>query len=266
MKENGVRFCRGLRFLFSSIFKQSADYNYPIMKASITVRVQKAENVMTYIGTDGMYSHSGPNKCFYVNNKQTILQHGFNGIKWDNSAKTFGNTAMKVLASVEGGYGEYKPVWFPFYNYTPTFQPSKFMMARIKNTPLQSNNYAYIINPLLDCGICYVKTPAIDNNSRIQETYILLPSSAFTGNDGQIHKLPIGYTVEVINGGIDNNNFSLLVSADVNDSCQAAFLNDNKIKDWEILLDSNCRQRQFIYMGSFYSKDCNGNQDIWIVK
>lgn len=254
------------RFLFSSIFKQSADNNYPIMKASITVRIQKAENVMTYIGTDGMYSHSGPNKCFYVNNKQTIIQHGFNGIKWDNSATSFGNTAMKVLASVEGGYGEYKPVWFPFYNYTPTFQPSKFMMTRIKNTPLQSNNYAYIINPLLDCGICYVKTPAIDNNSRIQETYILLPSSAFTGNDGQIHKLPIGYTVEVINGGIDNNNFSLLVSADVNDSYQAAFLNDNKIKDWEILLDSNCRQRQFIYMGSFYSKDCNGNQDIWIVK
>lgn len=254
------------RFIFSSVFKQSADSNYPIMKASITVRVSKAENVMTYIGTDGMYSHSGPNKCLYVNNKQTILQHGFNGIKWDNSTTTFGNTAMKVLASAEGGYGEYKPVWFPFYNYTPTFQPSKFMMTRIKNTPLQSNNYAYKINPLSDCGICYVKTPAVDNNSRTQETWILLPSSAFTGNDGQIHNLPIGYTMIVINGGIDNNKFEIQVSADVNNSYQAAFLEDNEIKSWSVLLDRNGRYKQFIYMGSYYSKDCNGNQDIWIVK
>ena len=92
------------------------------MSALASSRVQKASRAITYVGTDGMYCHSGANKYLYVNEKQTIIQHGFNGIKWDNSDVN-GNRAMMVVTGVTGSIPNVKPVWFPFYNYTPTFIP-----------------------------------------------------------------------------------------------------------------------------------------------
>ena len=254
------------QLVFNSTFVQQADSDYPIMKANLSARIQKAENVMTYIGTDGMYSHSGPNKCLYVNNKQTLLQHGFNGIKWDNSATTFGNKAMKVLASVEGGNPEYKPVWFPFYNYTPTFQPKEFIKDLNYNISYNTFYYIYKINPLTDCGICLVMNPARDENGNKQDSWILLPSSTFEGEDGKQYELPIGYTLEVVYGGFDNNQFILNVTANAKSKSQATFIDKEGIKQNSIQLNRNVHQRQFIYIGNYYSKDINGNQDIWIVK
>ncbi len=118
---------------------------------------------MTYLGTDGMYSHSGANKCFYVNDKNTIIQHGFNGIKWDNT-DAFGNSAMKVVAALDGTIPNYKAVWYPFYNYTPVFTPTNFVSTKIINDGSNNYKYAYKIKPLSDSGICYLESAAVDTN------------------------------------------------------------------------------------------------------
>ncbi len=252
------------RFVFSSVFSQGAVGGYPKMNANIGVRMQKAERVMTYIGTDGMYSHSGANKCFYVNDKKTIIQHGFNGIKWDNAANSFGNTAMKVVASVEGVSPNYNAVWYPFYNYTPVFNPSNYESIQIKNDGSNSYKYAYKIKPLTDCGICYIESAAMDSNLNRQETWILLPPSTFTGEDGKDYMLPVGYTIEVINGGFGSSGFNAYVSADVSAKYRAVFIDGHRDKNWRVSLNGSVHWEKFIYMGSYYSTDCNSNQDIWM--
>lgn len=252
------------RFVFSSVFSQVALANYPNMTANLGVRMQKAERVMTYIGTDGMYSHSGANKCFYVNDKKTILQHGFNGIKWDNAANSFGNTAMKVVASVEGVAPNYNAVWYPFYNYTPVFNPNNYKSIQIKNDGSNSYKYAYKIKPLTDCGICYIENAAMDGNLNRQETWILLPPSYFTGEDGKQYVLPVGYTIEVINGGFGSSGFNAYVSADVSAKYRAVFIDGHRDKNWRVSLNGSVHWEKFIYMGSYYSTDCNSNQDIWM--
>lgn len=252
------------RFVFSSVFSQGAVSSYPNMTANLGVRMQKAERVMTYIGTDGMYSHSGANKCFYVNDKKTILQHGFNGIKWDNAANSFGNTAMKVVASVEGVQPNYNAVWYPFYNYTPVFKPNNYKSIQIKNDGSNSYRYAYKIKPLTDCGICYIENAAMDSNFNRQDTWILLPPSYFTGEDGKQYMLPVGYTIEVINGGFGNKGFNAYVSADVSAKYRAVFIDGHRDKNWRVSLNGSVHWEKFIYMGSYYSTDCNSNQDIWM--
>lgn len=252
------------RFVFSSVFSQSALVNYPNMTANLGVRMQKAERVMTYIGTDGMYSHSGANKCFFVNDKNTILQHGFNGIKWDNAANSFGNTAMKVVASVEGVQPNYNAVWYPFYNYTPVFNPNNYKSIQIKNDGSNSYKYAYKIKPLTDCGICYIENAVMDGNLNRQEPWILLPPSYFTGEDGKQYMLPVGYTIEVINGGFGSSGFNAYVSADVSAKYRAVFIDGHRDKNWRVSLNGSVHWEKFIYMGSYYSTDCNSNQDIWM--
>ncbi len=251
------------RFQFNSVFTQAASTAYPIMYGHINIRVQTADRTMTYIGTDGMYSHSGANKCFYVNDKETIIQHGFNGIKWDNADVT-GNAAMKVVAAITGNTPNYKPVWYPFYNFTPVFKPSGFTNTKIVNDGNSYSRYAYKIKPLSDCGICYLETAAIDENLNNVETWVLLPPSTFTGEDGKTYYLPKGYTVQIINGGFGDIKFNAFVSADVNTSHSAVFIDGHRDKNWRVVLNNQVHWEKFIYMGSYYSTDCNTNQDIWM--
>lgn len=251
------------RFVFSSVFTQVALVNYPNMFATLNIRMQKAERVMTYLGTDGMYSHSGANKCFYVNDKNTIIQHGFNGIKWDNT-DAFGNSAMKVVAALDGTIPNYKAVWYPFYNYTPVFTPTNFVSTKIINDGSNSYKYAYKIKPLSDSGICYLESAAVDTNLNNQDTWILLPPSSFVGEDGKRYGLPIGYTIQIINGGFGNKKFSAYVSADVSGKYEAVFIDGHRDKNWRVVLNGSVHWEKFIYMGSYYSSDCSTNQDIWM--
>lgn len=151
------------KFTFASVFSQSATSGYPNMSASLSVRIQKAKRAITYIGTDGMYCHSGANKYLYVNEKETIIQHGFNGIKWDNADRN-GNKNMMVAAAITGSIPNYKPVWYPFYNYTPVFIPTDFQMTKIVNDGNSYSRYAYTIDPFKDNGICYLENGAYDSN------------------------------------------------------------------------------------------------------
>lgn len=251
------------RVLFTSIFSITASSSYPQMVAYANARIQQTKNAITYIGTDGMYSHSGANKFFCVNEKETIIQHGFNGIKWDNSDK-FYNKAMMVAAGLAGTAPNYKPVWYPFYNFTCMFAPSSYTYTKIVNDGNSYSKYSYKINPLKDNGICYLQRAATDASGNNQETWILLPPSVFYDENGTSYQLPVGYTVQVINGGFDDNKFNAYVSADVDKSHKAVFVDGHRDKNWKITLNGDVHWDRFVYVGSYYSSDCNDNQDIWM--
>ena len=251
------------KFTFASVFSQSATSGYPNMSASLSVRIQKAKRAITYIGTDGMYCHSGANKYLYVNEKETIIQHGFNGIKWDNADRN-GNKNMMVAAAITGSIPNYKPVWYPFYNYTPVFIPTDFQMTKIVNDGNSYSRYAYTIDPFKDNGICYLENGAYDSNGNAQETWVILPNSIVTGDSGNGYRLPYGYTVQVINGGFGNSSFNAYVTANATQSHQVVFIDGHRDKNWKVSLNGNVHWETFVYMGSYYSDDCGENQDIWM--
>lgn len=249
----------------SSVFTQSAVGNYPKMNGNLSMRIQIASKAITYIGTDGMYCHSGANKCLYVNEKSTVIQHGFNGVKWDNT-DAGGNRTMKVVTGITGASPNLQPVWFPFYNYTPIFMPygDNVALTKIVNDGNSYNRYAYKINPLKDNGICYLESAFMDSSLNPCESWVLLPPSDFYDENGKQISLPMGYTVTVINGGFGNNKFNAYVSANVDKSHKAVFIDGHRDKNWKVSLNNTVHWEKFVYMGSYYSSDCDSNQDVWM--
>ena len=251
------------RFIASSVLSGSIASGYTTLSAYVSIRVQKAARAITYVGTDGMYCHSGANKYFYVNENETIIQHGFNGIKWGNKDIS-GNKAMMVVAGTTGSVPNVKPVWYPFYNFTPVFTPSSYANTRIVNDGNSYSRYAYKINPLKDNGICYLANAFYNDNFEPVESWVLLPPSYFQDEDGNNCRLPVGYTVTVLNGGFGNSKFNAYVSANVDTSYKAVFVDGHRDKNWKVALNNSVHWERFVYMGSYYSSDCNDNQDIWM--
>ena len=198
-----------------------------------------------------------------MNENKTVIQHGFNGIKWDNDELT-GNSAMRVIATSEGKGTNYKPVWFPFYNYTPIFTPSKYTYQKIVNDGLGYSRFAYKIQPLSDCGICYIDTAAKDEKGDSKDTWILLPPSSFTVNNKK-YTLPKGYTIEIINGSYGDTKWNVFVGADVSITKGAAFIDAHREISYSVALNNLVHWDRFVYMGSYYSDDIKGNQDVWMI-
>ncbi|MCR5333850.1 MAG: hypothetical protein K6E45_02870 [Bacteroidaceae bacterium] len=169
---------------------------------SINARIQTSDIAQTFIGKDGLYSHSGAHKIFWIGESEMQLRFGFNGIRW-NDADVYGNKAMEVVTGVKGTSPNNKPVWLPFYNYIPTFNvgvgttPYLFTAQYIKN--ISENKYAFQIDPCRDSGICVVQSGYIDTNFNQQDSWIILPPATFTDADGDTASLPIGYQVTIIN-------------------------------------------------------------------
>ena len=87
---------------------------------NINSRWQSASSVQTFVGRDGLYSHSGANKLLWVSESETQIRYGFNGIRW-NDVSLYRNEGMEVVAQIKGSSPNFKPVWMPFYNYTPMY-------------------------------------------------------------------------------------------------------------------------------------------------
>jgi len=74
---------------------------------------------------------------------------------------------MQVVAGTRGTSPNIKPVWFPFYNYTPMFDvgvgttPYLFTSQLIGN--INQTKYAFRIDAQRDSGICYVRGRAMDS-------------------------------------------------------------------------------------------------------
>ena len=175
--------------------------NYPKIYGTVNWRIQIGSNIQTFIGTDGMYSHIGPNRLFYTGMNETRIQHGFGGIRFVNNSETElvqGNRNMQVSAGLIANGGQPKINWMPFYNFIPTFSPV-FTQQQIWVNDRQETKYAFKIDPYNNCGICIVYSPAYGGDSYMdpQESWIVLPSETYTV-DGKTVALPDGYCITIV--------------------------------------------------------------------
>lgn len=168
----------------------------------VNVRCQTAKNAQTFIGRDGFYTHQGANKLIWASEDELQLRYGFSGIRWNNP-DSFRNQNFQVAAQIKGTSPNVKPVWFPFYNYTPLFQvgsgssPYLYTYQYIGN--INASKWAFRIDAQRDSGICYVVGRAMDSEFNYQDSWIVLPPETFTDADGDTVGLPVGYTVTIIN-------------------------------------------------------------------
>lgn len=169
------------------------------------VKVQWGEKVETYLGCNGLYAHSAPNKYFWLNEEQLVLRNEGGGIRFglNNNGKGF-----DVLT--DGDYVDY-PQWLPFHNYTPTFgvgdRNRPYVRGNITN--IGETKYYYQIDPLNDYGVCIVSNAAPQAGETV---YILLPPISWkVTDDGVNHFLPIGYTITIVNNLPSNQNTSIII-------------------------------------------------------
>ncbi|MBR1526582.1 MAG: hypothetical protein IJ640_07980, partial [Prevotella sp.] len=195
-KTNGTYY---LRYTISGITNSASS---PVT-LFINARIQTCDIAQTLIGANGMYSHAAAHRIFWIDESEMQFRFGFGGIRW-NDADRFGNSAMEVVANVKGTSPNFKPVWLPFYNYTPIVHigtgttPYLFTSQYIGN--IAQTKYAFRIDPYRDRGICVVEAGYFDiNANNEQDSWVVLPSTMFTDADGENAPLPIGYQVTIIN-------------------------------------------------------------------
>lgn len=176
---------------------------------SIYARVRTSKLVQTYIGTDGMYSHPGPYQYFRADKNAITMQSGFNGLRLVNGESMFGTTNLQVIGSTtSSGNSNVKPIWFPFYNYTPVIEVGGFdyTYTYIYYSNGGHYEYVYTINPMAVNGIIHLSSRPMDSNGNLQSrAWIRLPShsSTYTDSDGNSGALPNGYSITIIND-LDN--------------------------------------------------------------
>lgn len=232
----------------STILSQSTT-----LHLNVNSRVQQSALTQTYIGRDGFYTKQGPHKIIYMSESELQLKHGFNGIRFadaDNDLRN--NSAMCALAGVVGSGPVYRPLWMPFYNFTPMFQvgvgttPYLFIYQYIAN--ISANKYAFQINAQRDSGICYVRGQAVDSNNNAQESWVILPPETFTDtNTGYTASLPIGYTVTIIN----DSGGPLYVVPSTYTEHSVKIVDSNQNDNWYCSLNGTMTDDTYIYIGSY---------------
>lgn len=223
----------------------SATFSGSYVYARVTTTLEVSNLRQTYIGQDGLYSHQGSNRLIYANEFEMQFRHFFSGIRFIDS-ELYGNRAMEVVADKKGASPNYKPVWLPFYNYTPlffaTFNHSVFIAH------LNTWKPSYIINPLNDRGICIA-----DNYAVGLDNYIILPNLTVTDADGDTVQLPIGYSITIINQFADNTK--LYVTGNDTNATTAIMTIDNSFYLRETDTDELSRAKgrwiaTYVYTGS----------------
>ena len=217
---------------------------------NVNIRVQSASEVQTFIGRDGFYSHSGANKLLWASESELQLRHGYNGIRW-NDADKFRNESMQVCAQIKGVNPNFRPVWLPFYNYTPMYRvgvgstPYLFTYQFIAN--INASRWAFQINPQRDSGICYVRSSAVDSNNNAQESWIILPPETFTDEEGDTVALPEGYTATIIN----DTGGSLYVVPSASSEHSVKIVDANNNDNYYCSLNGTLKNDTYIYIGSY---------------
>lgn len=165
---------------------------------------------------------------------------------------------LDTIAGVSGSQPDYKPVWFPFHNITPMFSPTFGAIETIVNTGETGKN-VYKIDPFSDYGICYVDNPAMDENFKVQDSWILLPSSmqVYKGNN---IGLPKGYTMTIINGTKGN----VYVTGNVSAYHACKIIDANRNENYVCSLNGMQSRDTYIYVGSYADGSYLGNVDFWI--
>lgn len=218
----------------------------------VNVRCQTAKNAQTFIGRDGFYTHQGANKLIWASEDELQLRYGFSGIRWNNP-DSFRNQNFQVAAQIKGTSPNVKPVWFPFYNYTPMFQvgsgssPYLYTYQYIGN--INASRWAFRIDAQRDSGICYVIGRAMDSEFNYQESWIVLPPETFIDSDGDSVGLPVGYTVTIINDS--GGNVYVVPYSSTEHGVIIVDSNRNDNYYCELNADLSMSNDTYIYIGSY---------------
>lgn len=218
----------------------------------VNARYQSSQNVQTYIGQDGFFSHPSANKMLYTSANEMRFQHGFNGIRWTDDDK-FGNYSMEVAAGKRGESPLYKPLWLPFYNYVPVYQPSaqEYIYQPVQN--LGSSRYAFQLSAIKHRGIIMASEAAQDAKGVKQESWIILPSATFRdrrfGSD--LYNLPVGYMVKIINNLKNANAVACYVTPSTTEKDKGKIYYSERGNASYIKLTGDNSMKTFMYIGTY---------------
>ena len=226
----------------------------------VNAGIQTSDVVQTFIGADGFYSHPGANKLFWIDENELQFRMGFGGLKLSMPSEQAFKGRLETIATVYGSNPNYKPVWMPFHNIMPMFEPAIAASTETVVNTGDTGKYVYKIDPFNDCGICYVNGGiGMDSSGNFQDGWVLLPSSSQTYNGSNV-KLPVGYTVTVINGTSKN----LYVSGNVSQRHACKIIDANRNENYYCKLNSTQSRDTYIYVGSYADGSITGNVDFWI--
>lgn len=256
---------------YSFKYTMYAQTNYPTgynqLYAYISCIYEPAQVRQTYIGTDGLFAHTGASKQVIFDEDTTLLQFGANGVRWtekiQNNNVVGGNRAMDVAV----GYNSTNPtkiLWLPFYNYIPIFNPSIWTNGNIINTG-HNNKYYYTINVQKDRGICVVDYPPFNESGVKQDAWILLPSEVMDDGNGSMgYYLPVGYQLTIINHTfITSEKCNLYVSGNATQKNQVVIIDSNRNTNYYANLSGSQSSDTYIYMGKYYNSETGINTMYW---
>lgn len=248
-----------------------AQTNYPTgynqLYAYISCIYEPAQVRQTYIGTDGLFAHTGASKQVIFDEETTLLQFGANGVRWteklQNNNVVGGNRAMDVAV----GYNSINPtkiLWLPFYNYIPIFNPSIWTNGNIINTG-HTSKYYYTINVQKDRGICVLDYPPFNESGVKQDAWILLPSEVMDDGNGSVgYYLPVGYQLTIINHTfITSDKCNLYVSGNATQKNQVVIIDSNRNTNYYANLSGSQSSDTYIYMGKYYNSETGINTMYW---
>lgn len=245
------------KFVFNVYASTSYISSYNKLYAHISCLYELAQMKQTYIGTNGMFSHTGASKQVYFGEDKTLLQYGANGIRWTEKIKNGmaigGNRAMDVAVS----YNSTNPTnvtWLPFYNYVPIFNPSAWQVGTIINSN-HTNKYFYKIDAQNDRGICILDYAPLNGNGQVQDAWILLPNQAIEDGNGNVgYYLPVGYQITIVNHTfLSGNKCNLYVSGDAYQRYQVAIIDSNRNINYYANLSGSQSSDTYIYLGTYTS-------------
>ena len=196
----------------------------------------------------------------YANNDTLTMQFGFNGLRWtDINGTAVANRLMQTVVGTKGINPDFKPMWLPFYNYTPIYTPT-FTEQNIMQTG--ETKWTYAIDPTADNGICLINEPPFNDNNAPQEGWILLPPRYFTDADGDNVQLPLGYTVVILNTtymmSSAENRKTMYVTGNVQqaNACKIYGHTGNSLTQYALMGGSTLQQQNnevsttFVYVGT----------------
>ena len=211
---------------------------------------QGAKEIMTYIGQDGMYSHVGANKLFWLNKDMFQWQYGVCGLRLlqasDNQTNGGLTGRIETITGISGNYPYPKMTWLPFHNYTPTFRARDYTQKTITNTG--ETKWAYTIDPKNDCGICIVTSHQYDT-----DTWIELPPTFWYNEAGETERLPVGYTITIIRNFAFGEGTLYVAPYSFRGAGKAAIVDANMNNNMYVgMNDNNTTRETFIYVETYY--------------
>lgn len=254
-------------FVFNVYTNDTFQTTYKSLFCTFSCSFEIAQVRQTYVGTDGLFAHTGASKQVVFDEDETLLQFGANGIRWKekivNGNAITGNRAMDVAV----GYNNTNPtsvIWIPFYNYTPIFNPSNWTKGSIINTG-HTNKYYYKIDVQNDRGICVVNYPPTNTSGSVQDAWLLLPNQVIDDGNGNVgYYLPIGYTVTIINHTfLAANKCNLYVTGDAAQKNEVVIIDSDRNYNYYCDLSGTQSSDTYIYMGTYTNSSTGLNTMFW---